>query len=134
MTGSSDDTFLLGEQLRRQLWDAATTAAPHEAVGFLFGTTSGSKHFTQLTNSADDPTMGFHVEDFEVRAVLQREGALPLALFHSHPTDYPAPSTRDIDGMSAWKGIYHLIVSLAHEPAFRCWRVFDGQVYPITLV
>jgi proteasome lid subunit RPN8/RPN11 len=123
-------------RLRDELFAAGNAALPGEAVGFVFGgprdavcADARAERYVPLRNIADSPE-AFRLDAEEVAAVLAASTTPPLALFHSHPTDLPAPSTADVRGAEGWTDLLHLILSLRDRPNIRCWRIFDGQVLP----
>lgn len=109
--------------VRDRMIEEGLRSAPLEAVGVLFD----ADDFVVLRNAAESAVrFAICAEEFENLV----RGRDPVAFFHTHPTDLPAPSTLDFEGAKDWPHVNHLILALNPKPVLRCWRLFDGQAMP----
>jgi proteasome lid subunit RPN8/RPN11 len=81
-------------------------------------------HRYPLPNEAASPTDFFSTGQELCDAVfaMRKAGLELLAIYHSHPTAAPVPSSRDLERNFYGDEVVHLIVSLAGpEPVVRGW-------------
>jgi len=102
---------------------------PREGVGLWSGVAGDTPYvtrFTALHNAADTPLTRYAVhpaEWIEALAAVQRDGEVPLALVHSHPTGEAIPSRQDLREWY-YPDLWCVIVSFrAHSPIWRAYRI-----------
>lgn len=118
-------------------WTAAVLAAARseiEACGVLLGPPGGrATTCVALPNTAADPRREFVVDDMALLAALRRadaDGAVVVALWHSHVDGDAAPSAADdrgmrfADGSPRFPGALLVVVGAGHR--VRAWRLRAG--------
>lgn len=122
--------LVLSLAIYKALEEHARSALPREAVGLIWGENGVAQAWTPLENLAEG-TAAFRVDEQAFSAALARAPASLLAIVHSHPTEPPIPSSKDMAGAASWRSTIHLILSLADGMVqARAWRLFDGQALP----
>ncbi|QDU22060.1 Mov34/MPN/PAD-1 family protein [Urbifossiella limnaea] len=108
----------------------ARAEAPYECCGLLAGSPDGrvGLHFPIRNDLASPTEYLTNAHDLLAAAKAVRSaGAEVLAIYHSHPTSAPVPSTRDVAGNHWGDSVVHLIVGLAGpEPDLRAWHITEG--------
>ena len=121
----------------------ARAELPNECVGFLAGTVVNGvgtvAQFLPLTNALVSPT-AFETEVkslFAAYKAMRLMGTDVLAIYHSHPTSAPLPSSTDLASNTYGPNVMWLIISPKTEPPevrgwwlgadYRtaCWEVVD---------
>ncbi len=115
------------EHARREL--------PGECCGFLAGVVEGPvgrvvKRYP-LVNAAGDREREFHADPAGLPAAtkdMRHSGLDVLAIYHSHPTSAPVPSTKDL--ARHWWGVEvaSVIISPASDPpVVRAWWLTESD-------
>ena len=140
-----DDPFRLRipADIFTAMLDHARAELPNECVGFLAGTVLNGvgvvSQFLPLTNALASPT-AFATEAsslFAAYKLMRLAGTDVLAIYHSHPTSAPVPSSTDLASNTYGPNVMWLIISPKTEPPgvrgwwlgadYRtaCWEVVD---------
>jgi len=113
----------------------AQTELPNECCGFLAGKLEDHAHAEAavplgrvvqrypLVNAAASPKAYFADWNdlFAVEKDMRRRGIQVLAVYHSHPTTEPVPSSHDRE-QNQYPGAVHLIISFqTGQPLIRAW-------------
>jgi len=94
---------------------------PNECCGFLAGIDGAVTHRFPLVNALASPT-AYDVDPREllkVHRTLREIGIAEVAIYHSHPTSAPVPSTRDLAQNGYGESIPHVIIGPGGE--VRAW-------------
>lgn len=127
--------------LPRALLDAMIAHAracwPREACGVIAGTPRrAGRHYTARNVAAQPAEWFYMAPDDQDRIFDDIEGHRwrLLAIYHSHPRTPAYPSRNDLR-LAAYRGVLHLIVSLADadQPVVRAYFLDDGAAREVEL-
>jgi proteasome lid subunit RPN8/RPN11 len=114
--------------LANEMIDHARNELPNECCGLLAGSIKdaiaiATARFPIRNDEASTRKYLSNAKDMLVAFRAMRERGLELlAIYHSHPTSEPVPSSRDIEQNTYGESVVHLIVSLAGaQPVIRTW-------------
>jgi proteasome lid subunit RPN8/RPN11 len=114
--------------LLKEAIEHARSELPNECCGLLAGhVTDGiglaTTRFSIANDEASPREYLSNARDMLLAFRVMRERGLELlAIYHSHPTSAPVPSSRDIEQNTYGESIIHLIVGLAKpQPEVRAW-------------
>ncbi len=130
-----DEPFrlLIPAHIFTAMLDHARVDLPNECVGFLAGTIENGvgavAQFLPLSNALASPT-AFETEVkslFAAYKAMRLTGTDVLAIYHSHPTSAPLPSSTDLASNTYGPNVMWLIISPKTEPPDVCgwWLTAD---------
>jgi desampylase len=115
----------------------ARAAAPAECCGMLLGEGAAIVDSLRAANIAEDPTRRFVVDPGDhiaSRRKARERGLAIVGFYHSHPRSPAAPSATDV-AEAGYDDLFHLIVSLAADPAVaQLFRLEGGNIRSVPLV
>jgi proteasome lid subunit RPN8/RPN11 len=101
---------------------------PNECCGLLAGRIAESvgivsTRYTIRNDAASPKNYLSNARDMlDAFRSMREDGLELLAIYHSHPTSEPVPSSRDLEQNTYGESAVHLIVSLAGpQPEIRAW-------------
>ena len=114
----------------------ARACYPREGCGLIAGRAGLAERFIPMSNALGSST-AYEMDPGQLVAALRsmREAGEDLAaIYHSHPSSGPLPSTRDTERAHYPEAAY-LIVSLERpdSPAVQAFRIVDGRVDALEL-
>jgi proteasome lid subunit RPN8/RPN11 len=105
---------------------------PSECCGLLAGRISNDVGIatTRFTIGNDEASPREYLSNprdmFSAFRAMRERGLELLAIYHSHPTSDPVPSSRDIEQNTYGESVVHLIVGLAcPQPTVRAWLLME---------
>jgi proteasome lid subunit RPN8/RPN11 len=105
---------------------------PNECCGLLAGRISNGvgisiTRFAIGNDEASPRVFMSNARDMFYAFRTMRESGLELlAIYHSHPTSDPVPSSRDLEQNTYGESVVHLIVGLAGpQPTVRAWLLME---------
>ncbi|WP_280207565.1 MULTISPECIES: M67 family metallopeptidase [Brevibacillus] len=105
---------------------------PYEACGLLSGRNGRAETIWRMANIDKSP-VSFSMDLEQLQSVfhaIRARGERLVAVYHSHPTAPPVPSSEDIAFFSYPEAAY-IIVSLTRKhPAFACYQIRERIVTP----
>lgn len=108
-----------------------------EVCGLLAGVDGAPVALYPVTNRASDPATAFvmdNQEQIDALRDMREAGQSLLAIYHSHPSTPPEPSSRDIEELG-YPDALLLIISLNIKGVLemRGWQSVDGRAREVTL-
>jgi proteasome lid subunit RPN8/RPN11 len=124
-------------QIRRDLVDEIVAHArrdhPDEACGVIAGPEDAQRpeRFVPMTNAARSPTFYEFdsMEQIRLKREMDRNGEVPVVIYHSHTATEAYPSRTDIK-LAQEPDAHYVLVSTRDPEDFelRSYRILDGQV------
>lgn len=111
-------------------------AFPDEACGILAGAGAEATAIYTLTNAEPSPVSYLMdpAEQFGVMKDMRQKGLSMLAIFHSHPSSQPVPSSKDVE-LAFYDDVLYIIAGLASEEAVvKAYSIRDGLVQEAEIV
>ncbi len=125
----SINCFFIEHKLFKEMVDIGRQKFPLEICGFLIGTGFFIKDWIELENTSAKPYT-FHVKqeavDCALAEVVKRESEV-IAIFHTHPTTNPIPSTQDIYHHPDKKLLMAILSYKNKEPILKCYRINENS-------
>jgi [CysO sulfur-carrier protein]-S-L-cysteine hydrolase len=117
-----------------RLHDFAQAEAPNECCGLLAGQGTIVSHVYPIPNELASPTR-FRTTPkmmFQAQRQMREDGVELLAVYHSHPTSEPIPSTTDRAENPYGEAVLCVIIGQGHV---RVWRLgtTDYQEIPLEI-
>jgi proteasome lid subunit RPN8/RPN11 len=113
--------------------------SPLEACGLIAGSAPADEgglalRYVPCRNSAASADRYTIHEDDMLRVTIETDDADEAiwGIVHSHVTLPAVPSRTDIRQATFPDALY-LLISLAHEPALRAWRIVEGAIHEVAL-
>ena len=122
-------------RIDRATYDAIVAHAredhPDEACGVVAGPEGSDRpeRFLPMLNAARSPTFYEFdsMEQIRLKREMDRNGEVPVVIYHSHTATEAYPSRTDISYANE-PGAHYVLVSTAEEFQFRSFRIADGTV------
>ncbi len=109
---------------------------PHEACGYLLGTSEDDIRENHSMTNADHSPEHFSLvpeEQFAALRTAREKGLRIVGIWHSHPSTPSRPSEEDIR-LAFDPDILYFILSLADDdPVLNAFRIADGKTEKIVL-
>lgn len=117
----------------------ARETAPQECCGLLAGEGISVQQAYPVRNVSPTPETHYEMEPAGLLRSLQqidRDGWVPVAVYHSHPASHPIPSPEDVrQARTHTPTLLHLIISLQHNTTrLQAWEINDEGVTPVELL
>lgn len=127
----------LPRPLVQRLLKLSQSSPDAEICGLIGALNDQPRSAYPVQNVSDQPATRFEMPAEDVAATMQRirqNGETPFAIYHSHPTEPPVPSARDIAECGHPELLY-LIVSLNTKGVLelRGWRLHDDEPRAVDL-
>jgi proteasome lid subunit RPN8/RPN11 len=118
-------------RISRADWDElvahAREDAPNECCGYLRARDGTVEQVVRAANERNSP-YGYELDHRSLFAVNELDDdGYEVGIYHSHPRSPAEPSQTDIN-LAHYPDWTYWIVSLAHDPEVRVWRIADGRV------
>ncbi|HYO44566.1 MAG TPA: M67 family metallopeptidase [Candidatus Limnocylindrales bacterium] len=117
----------------------ARAESPLEACGLIVGSAPAAGggdalRYAACRNAAASPVRyTVHPDDLcRVTVAADDADQVIWGIVHSHVRSPAVPSPTDVE-LALYPDALYLLVTLAHEPALRAWRIVDGETHEVTL-
>lgn len=129
---NTPEPLILSRPLVQKLFAHAQMEPDAEVCGLIGAQDGNAMSHYPVKNLSPQPNRLFQMdEQAQIAAMkgMRERGEELFAIYHSHPTSPPEPSSRDSEGMS-YPDAWYLIISLNIKGVLemRAWRLEDGSL------
>lgn len=135
MQGIAEYKLIIPQEIFNEMLDHCREGYPKEACGILAGNGNEVKKIYKMINIENSP-VSYRLdpkEQFRVMKEIRQENLSMLAIYHSHPSSAPYPSSKDVE-LAFYDDVVYIIISLiSKEPTVKGYFIKSGSIKEVTL-